>query len=77
MSLIIFKNESKIKIYNCDNKTTIRGKRSELISFWCNECERIHVDFPKSETVIIDDMMFCKSGYENILKELSEDAFYE
>ena len=59
------RNKNKLKI-QCSN----RGKRSELMGFYCDWCRDMHEDYPYKEIHIIGDLMFCESGCKCLLKEL-------
>lgn len=63
-----FKNGSEIKFIST-SKFNCRSQRSEIISFWCDECKIIHEEVPISEMMCIsDNLVICKTSYENILK---------
>lgn len=62
--MIEFKNGSKIECIPAFNN--IRGKRSELIGFYCMVCDGVHVDYLIKNIRWIDNNMVCKEGYERI-----------
>ena len=69
---IEFKNGSTIKSI-ANEKTeveNIRGGRSELWSFYCVLCRKMHTYYPIKDTVIIREknMMVCKESAEEMTK---------
>lgn len=60
--MIEFKNGSKIGCIPVSNN--VRGKRSELIGFYCISCDGVHVDYLIKNIRWIGDNMVCKEGYE-------------
>ena len=66
---IKLKNGSEIKTIN-ENKN-VRGERSKLLSFYCDFCNKYHIDYPIKDTVIIrkKNMMVCKESAEEINAE--------
>jgi len=75
MNKIILENGSEVKII--ESTPILRGKRSELISFYCAECKDIHIDVPISEMLNIKGNIFiCKTSFENNLYHyLTEESY--
>lgn len=69
MLTIELNNGSIIK--TCESTSNvIRGKRSELISFWCPRCNYLYVDVPIFEYIPISSKIaICKRCLDNIIKE--------
>jgi len=75
MNKIILENGSEVKII--ESTPILRGKRSELISFYCAECRDMHIDVPISEILHIkDDIFICKTSFENNLYHYFSDESY-
>ena len=75
MNKIIFENGSEVKII--ESTPILRGKRSELISFYCTECRDMHIDVPISEMLHIkDDIFICKTSFENNLYQYFTEESY-
>jgi hypothetical protein len=65
--MIKLKNGSTIKAF--ESTSSIRSKRSELISFYCYNCNCVHEDYPiKSMMIISDDLAMCKESFEKVLE---------
>lgn len=67
-----FENGSKIT--SLPSKNNIRGKRSELIGFYCVGCEDVHEDYPMKKLAMVDnDMWMCKESFDVISKEIQKE----
>lgn len=72
MLSLFFKNGSEIKLVKSSNENT-RGKRSELVSFYCDICDRFHIDYPRKNIFNIDcaeskrSIVFCRESVADIL----------
>lgn len=58
-----FKNGNIIETIKVPDNV-VRGKRSELIGFYCKYCDCVHVDYPLKNTFIIDNDIFCDKVLE-------------
>lgn len=59
-----FKNGSEIE--NIKTTDTIRGKRSELVSFYCVGCKKMHIDYPVRNIIILNENdVICKEQAKN------------
>ena len=59
-----FENGSKVNRIEVSSKV-IRGKRSEIISFWCDNCQKVHVEVPLSEMCVdSNNRMVCRASLE-------------
>jgi len=75
MNKIILENGSEVKII--ESASTFRSKTRELISFYCAECENMHIDVPISEILHIKGNIFiCKTSFENNLYHYFSDESY-
>ena len=69
---LFFKNGSEIKLVKVSNETS-RGKRSELVSFYCDICDRFHIDYPRKNIFNIDcakskrRIVSCRESVADIL----------
>jgi len=62
MNTINFKNGSKIVPISTSN--IIRGNNSNKISFWCDNCKKLHESVQLSEMIYIDDnTVVCRTSY--------------
>ena len=68
---MIFSNGSEIKARDIHQSS--RGRRSELIGFYCDWCGDVHEDYPFNKLHVVDDMMFCDFGWEKLLEELEKN----
>ena len=69
---IKFKNGSKIECYE-STSCNVRGNRSKLISFYCVNCNTIHVDYPIKNMMIFGEenlTTMCRESFEKILELL-------
>lgn len=57
MEELKFKNGSTIK--SVDIIDNVRGKRSELIGFYCNWCKCVHMDYPIKDIIILHRDIYC------------------
>ena len=72
--LIEFENGSKINYLSTSNNNQ-RGKRSELVGFYCFECKDMHEDYPIKNIQWIDEnIMICKEAFENIFKPFKKEV---
>lgn len=61
------KNGSQIIYISSSNN--IRSKRSELLGFYCANCNDVHEDYPiRNIQWIGDNIMMCKESYNAILE---------
>jgi len=58
-----FKNGNVIEIIEVPDNI-VRGKRSELIGFYCKHCDCIHEDYFLKDTIIIDNDIYCNRVLE-------------
>lgn len=58
MDVFEFKNGSIIQTVNTSN-CNIRGKRAELIGFYCRWCNCVHIDYPMKDTIMVDNDICC------------------
>lgn len=66
---IEFRNGSIIEYYK--STSNCRGKRSELITFHCVNCDKVHVDYPIKDLMVFGEeslITMCRQSFENILK---------
>ena len=62
MDKITFKNGSRVEtIY--ESTANSRGRRSELMGFYCVACRNVHVDYPIKNIQWIGDDMMCKESW--------------
>jgi len=63
---IEFKNGSKIKTIE-STSDSIRGNRSNIISFLCDNCKKIHESVHISEMMCLDDnRVICRTSFNGI-----------
>ena len=66
--VIKFKNGSSITTLYVSSSNH-RGKRSKVISFWCDNCKKIHEEVPMSEMMRIgENTTICKTSYDEVIK---------
>ena len=70
MSKTTFINGSEITSIESKD-TNIRGKRSELLSFYCDGCDCVHVDYPIKNVYYTksEEYMMCKESAEKLDRE--------
>lgn len=57
---------SKIK---CLKSTATRGHRSNLISFYCDACHKIHIDHKLSDVMIFENFMMCRQSFDEAVRD--------
>lgn len=48
-----------------------RGKRSELITFYCINCDEVHVDYPIKDMLVFGEenlITMCRQSYDSVLE---------
>ena len=51
----------------------IRGNRSNIISFWCDNCNKVHESVHISEMMCLDDnRVICRTSYNGLIKPYFE-----
>jgi len=63
---IEFENGSRIETIESkfDN---IRGNRSNIISFWCDNCKKVHESVHISEMMCLDDnRVICRTSFNGV-----------
>lgn len=66
---IKFKNGSEITTVK--SNSNFKSKRSELISFYCINCDEVHIDYPISKMMIFgeeDLVTMCSESFEKVIK---------
>ena len=58
-----FKNGNIIETIEVPDNV-VRGKRSELIGFYCKCCDCIHENYPLKDTIMINNDIFCNRVLE-------------
>ena len=71
MAKITLKNGSEIASITSTETITNRGKRSELMSFYCDGCDCVHVDYPIKDIYSTESEMYmmCKESAEKLHRE--------
>lgn len=67
MDKITLKNGSTIETI-CESTANNRGRRSELMGFYCIWCKDVHVDYPIKNIQWIGDDMMCKESWDKVLE---------
>jgi len=69
---IEFENGNKIKTIK-SKSDNIRGNRSNIISFWCDNCNKVHESVHISEMMCLDDnRVICRTSYNGLIKPYFE-----
>ena len=56
--LTISYSGSRIEPVETSTDSTTRGKRSEYVSFYCDLCQEVHMDYPIDNMVYINDLCY-------------------
>ena len=63
---IEFENGNKIKTIK-SKSDNIRGNRSNIISFWCDNCNKVHESVHISEMMCLDDdRVICRTSFNGL-----------
>jgi len=69
---IEFENGSKIKTIK-SKPDNIRGNRSNIISFWCDNCNKVHESVHISEMMCLDyNRVICRTSY-SVVRDIVND----
>ena len=69
---IEFKNGSRIKTIK-SKPDNIRGNRSNIISFWCDNCNKVHESVHISEMMCLDyNRVICRTSY-SVVRDIVND----
>jgi len=66
VKIITLENGSKIEILE-SKSDNIRGNRSNIISFWCDNCNMVHESVHISEMMCLDDnRVICRTSFNGV-----------